>query len=135
MVVRVDQQGLMDAAAGASASAGGATFSDDGTRPPPWQPRPFPSRTEYIVSEAMRLMSVPADQIRQIRPPMLIDPFPPVYGYDTTPLTIREVLDTERWSPTQRAFMSGAVKPRHSDSQEDMMSGSARNFGGSQNTM
>ncbi len=80
-------------------------------------------------------MSVPADQIRQIRPPMLIDPFPPVYGYDTTPLTIGEVLDTNRWEPTQRAFMSGAVKPRHSDSQEDMMSGSARSFGGSQNTM
>jgi hypothetical protein len=135
MVVRVDQQGLMDAVAGASAEAGGATFSDDGTRNPPWQPRPFQSRTEYNVSEAMRLMSVPAEQIRQIRPPMLIDPFPPVYGYDTTPLTISEVLDTERWSPTQRAFFSGSVKPRHSDSQEDMMSGSPRSFGGSQNTM
>ena len=83
----------------------------------------------------MRLMSIPAEQIRQIRPPMLINPFPPLYGYDTTPLTIGEVLDTERWSPTQRAWMSGSVKPRHSDSQEDMMSGSARSFGGSQNTM
>ena len=135
MVVRVDQQGLMDAAAGASAQAGGASFSDDGTRTPPWQPRPFQSRTEYIVSEAMRLMSIPAEQIRQIRPPMLIDPFPPIMGYDDTPLTIGEVLDTDRWAPTQRSWMSGSVKPRHSDSQEDMYSGTARSFGGSQNTM
>mgnify|MGYP006262686133 CR=1 FL=1 len=135
MAIRVDQQGLMDAAGLGSSSAGGTTFHDDGTRNPPWQPRPFQSRAEYTVSEAMRLMAVPAEQIRQIRPPMLIDPFPQIYGYDTTPLTIGEVLDTERWSPTQRAFMSGSVKPRHSDSQEDMMSGSPRSFGGGQNTM
>jgi hypothetical protein len=101
---------------------------DDGSRQPPWIPRPFSTKNEYIASEALRLMEVPADVLRQVRPPMLIDPFPQVMGYDTTPLTIEQVLQTDRWAPKQRSFTSGiATSPRHADLQEDMWSGTARN--------
>ena len=135
MPYRVDRQGLLEAAAVSSAGAGGVAIEQTSEQQYPWQPRPFQSRAEYTVTESMRLMAIPAEQIRKVRPPMLIDPFPPVYGYDTTPLTIGEVLDTERWSPTQRAFMSGSVKPRHADAQEDMWSGTPRNIGGSSQMM
>lgn len=83
----------------------------------------------------MRLMAIPAEEIAKIRPPVPYDPNPPIFGYDNTALTISEVLDTNRWAPTQRSFMSGSVKPRQADAQEDMWSGTPRNFGGGQGAM
>lgn len=137
MGVRVDIAGLtaLDPIAGASAGAGGLPVTDDGERQAPWQPRPFQSRTEYNVSESMALMAVPADTIREIRPPFPLGHTPEIEGYDRTALTISEVLDTERWSPQQRSWMSGAVKPRKADAQEDNWSGTPRNFGGGQGAM
>lgn len=134
MVVRVDIQGLMEASSGATPKSGVQVY-EDGTRPLPWQPRPFSSRSDFNTSEALELMALSADSIREIRPPFPLGHVPEIVGYDHTPLTIEEVLDTERWSPTQRSFMSGAVKPRHADAQEDMWSGTARNFGGGQGEM
>ena len=58
------------------------TVEEDGTRAAPWQPRPFTTKNEYLVSEAMRLMSVPADVIRQTRPPFMVEHFPQQFGYD-----------------------------------------------------
>lgn len=114
--------------------AGGTRFVDDGSRTPPWVPRPFTTKNEYIASEALRLMEVPADVLRQVRPPMLVDPFPPIYGYDTTPLTIEQVLQTDRWAPKQRSWVSGGPSaPRRVDLQEDNWSGTARNVVSSPN--
>jgi len=131
MAIRVDRE-IFDPV-GAGSTAGGIQFTDDGSRQPPWQPRPFTTKTEYIVSEAMRLMAVPADVIRQIRPP-LGDPFPPIFGYDTTPLTIEQVLQTDRWAPKQRSWVSGGPSaPRRTDVQEDNWSGTLRDASSSPN--
>jgi len=107
---------------------------DDGTRSNPWQPRPFTTKNEYIVSEALRLMAVPADVIRQTRPPFISEPFPPIFGYDSTPLTIEEVLQTDRWTPQVRSWVSGNPRyPRRVDQIEDQWSGTLRGFNASPN--
>lgn len=133
MAIRVDRE-VFDPTAVGSAAGGGVGFYDDGERQNPWQPRPFTTRTEYIVSEAMRLMAVPADEIRMIRPPFISEPFPPQLGYDTTPLTIEQVLQTDRWAPKVRSWVSGGPSaPRRTDVTEDMWSGTLRGFSSSPN--
>ena len=134
MAIRVDRE-IFDALA-VGGDNSGLRFYDDGTRQPPWQPRPFMSKTEYIVSNAMRLMAVPADVIRQQVPQtMLNNPFPPQEGYGpAVALTIEDVLDTERWTPQFRSWSSGtARKPRRTDYVEDMWSSTLRGFNASPN--
>jgi hypothetical protein len=133
MAVRVDRE-IFDAV-GAGSTSGGLRFYEDGTRQAPWQPRPFMSKTEFIVTEAMRLMSVPADVIRRQMPPQPpLGLFPPTEGYDHTPLTIEDVLDTNRWAPQLRSWTSGVVRyPRRVDNVEDMWSGTLRGFNASPN--
>ena len=132
MAIRVDRE-IFDAV-GAGSTAGGARLTDDGQPPVPWQPRPFTTKTEYIVSEGMRLMGVPAEAIRQVRPPMMIIPFPEQFGYDTTPLTIDQVLETDRWAPKVRSWVSGGPSaPRRVDQVEDQWSGTLRGFSASPN--
>jgi hypothetical protein len=135
MAVRVDFDGIRDAVASSSAGGGGVPVSEDGERMFPWQPRPFTTKAEYHASNAMRLMSVPAEEIRQIRPPMINEAFPPTQGYHDTPLTVDEVLDTERWSPQLRSWVSGSARLRHADAQADMWSGTPRNIGAGQGVM
>lgn len=130
MVTRVDR--AMFDPIGVGSTSSGLVVYDDGTKPPPWIDRPGQSKEEYIVSEAMRLMTVPRNQIRTIRPPVPVVLNPPIYGYDTTPLGIMEVLDTNRWEPTRRSWVSGVVsKPRHADVDDDLFSGTARNINSS----
>jgi hypothetical protein len=132
MAIRVDREAFDPLAVGSTAS--GVRFYDDGTRQDPWQPRPFTTKTEYIVSEAMRLMAVPAEEIRAIRPPFISIPFPPTEGYDTTPLTVEQVLQTDRWAPKVRSWVSGGPSaPRRTDVMEDMWSGTLRGFSSSPN--
>ncbi len=119
---------------GAGSTAGGATILENAPQINPWQPRPFSTKTEFIVSEAMRLMQVPAEQIRMVRPPFIVDPFPEQFGYDQTPLTIDAVLETERWSPQIRSWVSGTPrKQRRVDQVEDQWSGTLRGFSASPN--
>ena len=132
MAVRVDRE-VFDPASGHS--PGGAEVYDDGTRQNPWQPRPFTTKTEYQTSEALRLMSVPADVIRQQVPPVPQQLFPPVDGYGPrVALTIEDVLDVNRWQPEVRSWISGvARKPRRVDNIEDMWSGTLRGFNATPN--
>ena len=82
----------------------------------------------------MRLMQVPAEAIRMVRPPFISIPFPPTFGYDTTPLTIEQVLQTDRWAPKVRSWVSGGPSaPRRVDSVEDNWSGTLRGFSASPN--
>ena len=119
---------------GAGSTAGGGEIQENAPQVNPWQPRPFATKTEFIVSEAMRLMQVPAEQIRMVRPPFISEPFPEQFGYDQTPLTIDAVLETERWSPQIRSWVSGTPrKPRHVDQVEDQWSGTLRGFSASPN--
>jgi hypothetical protein len=131
VAVRVDRE-VFDPASGHS--PGGAQIYEDGTRQEPWQPRPFTTKTEYQVSEALRLMSISADEIRTIRPVVPQQLFPAQYGYDDTALTIQDVLDTDRWSPQIRSWVSGVPRqPRSVDTMEDMWSGTLRGFSSSPN--
>lgn len=132
MAIRVDRE-VFDPA-GVGHSTGGVQVTDDGTRQDAWQPRPFTTRNEYAISEALRLMSIPADVIRQTRPmqPQML--FPPTEGYDPTELTIEDVLDTDRWTPQIRSWVSGTPRqPRPVDQIEDMWSGTLRGFNASPN--
>jgi hypothetical protein len=131
MAIRVDRM-VFDPASGHA--PGGVQIYEDAERPVPWQPRPFTTKTEYQVSEAMRLMSVPAEVIRQTVAPVPQQLFPPILGYDQTPLTIQDVLDTDRWSPQIRSWVSGTPRqPRRVDTMEDMWSGTLRGFNASPN--
>ena len=109
------------------ASYSGAQIYQTSEAPAPWQPRPFSTKEEYEVSNAMRLMALSADEIRAIRPPMINEPFPPMFGYDTTPLTISDVLDTGRWGPQLRSWTSGAARMTRRVHDDAMWSGTARN--------
>lgn len=132
MAVRVDRE-IFDAV-GAGSTAGGSQIDEDGIRQDPWQPRPFTTKNEYAVTEAMRLMAVPADVIRQQRPPVPIELFPQQFGYDDTPLTIEQVLETDRWAPTIRSWVSGTPRVvRKVDQVEDQWSGTLRGFNASPN--
>lgn len=133
-IAREDWQS-MDPVAGSS-TAGGPNIYDDGTRQVPWYPRPGQSKEQYIVSEAMRLMTVPSDKIRKMKPPVPYQVFPKTEGYIREPLTIEEILNTDRWAPQRRSWISGVpLKPRKAEVQENMFSGTARNIGMTANPM
>ena len=133
-MIRVDRDTFDPVAVGSTGS--GSRVFDDGIRPEVWQPRPGQSREAYIVSEALRIMAIPADTIRRARPPVPQQLFADVVGYERAPLTISDVLDTNRWAPTIRSWTSGvATKPRKSEVQQDMWSGTARNIGMTANPM
>jgi hypothetical protein len=120
---------------GAGSTAGGSVIQENAPQVNPWQPRPFTTKTEYIVSEAMRLMQVPAEAIRMVRPPFISNPFPAQLGYGpNVQLTIDQVLQTDRWTPQQRSWFSGTPRqPRHVDQIEDQWSGTLRGFSASPN--
>ena len=126
MAIRVDRE-IFDPGAGGTTGGGGVRFYDDGRAQPPWQPRPFSTKEEFNVSYALQLMATPAEVIREIRPPMINEPFPPMFGYDSTQLTIEEVLDTGRWGPQQRSWVSGAPAVRRANTHDQMWAGTARN--------
>ena len=134
MAVRVDRDLFNLDPIAVGTQSGGMPIYDDGEASTPWQPRPFDSKEEYVVSSALRLMVTPAEVIRQTRPPVPQVLFPIIFGYDTTPLTIEQVLDTDRWAPQFRSYSSGIARaPRRVDFVEDMWSGTLRNFNASPN--
>jgi hypothetical protein len=134
MAFRVDRE-IFDTV-GAGAQSGGSRVFQDKTSTAPWLDRPGQSKEQYIVSEALRIMSIPADAIRKQRPPVPYQLFPETMGYEHMPLTISDVLDTDRWSPKRRSWISGTVvAPRKADIQDNMWSGTARNMGMNVNPM
>jgi hypothetical protein len=136
MVVRVDREIFDPVGVGSTSGSVGMVY-EDAVRPNPWEPRPFTTKSEYIVSEALRLMEVPAEVIRNLRPPVPIELFPPQLGYGPDQqLTISDVLQTDRWTPTIRSWTSGTPRvPRRVDTEQDMWSGTLRNFQSSPNMM
>lgn len=130
MAIRVDKDGfgqVVDPGAVGQRSSGADVY-DDGTRPEPWIPRPWQGRNEFAASEAMALMSIPSEEIAQIRPPVPYVLFPEEeLGFVHQPLTIIDVLDTERWSPRIRSWLSPTIKPNtRADYQEQAWSGTLR---------
>jgi hypothetical protein len=75
------------------------------------------------------LMSIPGEQLSQIRPPVPYVLFPDQeLGFVHQPPTIEDVLDTDRWSPRQRSWLSPTVRPSmRSNYVDESWSGTARN--------
>jgi hypothetical protein len=140
MAIRVDPGGmeeLYDAVASGATTSGALLVQENSVPVAPWIDRPWQGKEAYIVSEAMRLAEVPAEEIRKIRPatPMVLFPDPKI-GYDREALTIEATFDIDRWSPNVRSWISGPSREvRRSDMQEDMWSGTSRNASTSVNPM
>ena len=75
---------------------------------PQYYSRPGQLNQEYSVDAVLQLASVPADVIRQQQSQVPQQLFPPRYGYRQLPLTIHDVLNTDRWAPRRRQWVSGA---------------------------
>lgn len=139
MAIRVDRDGFgtVDPAAVVGSRASGAQVYDDGTRPDPWVDRPWADRREIATSETLQLMAMPAEQIAKIRPPVPYVLFPDEsLGFVNQPLTIEDVLTTERWTPQIRSWLSPTVRPRNrADFQDTAWSGTARGASMSVNPM
>lgn len=70
-------------------------------------PPPFQLQSEYATDEVINAATLPVDVIRQRAPQVPQMVFPPKYGYVRVPLTITDVLATDRWAPTYRSWTSG----------------------------
>lgn len=85
----------------------------DGFTPQPGSPsKPGQLRQEYAVDDVLALAAIPRDVIRARRTPVEPKLFPAQHGYRQTPLTIRDVLATDRWAPKGRQWLSGAPAMR-----------------------
>jgi len=75
---------------------------------PQYYSKPGQLREEYAVDSVLRLATVPGAAIARqgTEFPMQMDP--PRLGYRSNPLTIVDVLATDRWAPTRRSWVSGA---------------------------
>lgn len=138
MAIRVDKDGFGTVDPGAvGVRSSGANVYDDGTRNPPWIDRPWQDKKEIAASDTLRLMSIPSDAIREIKPPVPYVLFPPdQLGFVNQPLTIDQVLDTDRWSPQIRSWLSPTVQPyNRADFQDTAWSGTARGVSNSINPM
>lgn len=80
---------------------------DDASTLLPAQPNQL--RQEYFVDDVLRMATVPADVILSQRPIPQPPLAPPRYGYRRDPLTVYDVLATDRWAPQQRSWLSGAA--------------------------
>lgn len=103
-------------------------IGDDAANLLPWQySRPGQLRQEYIVDAVLQAAMTPADEIRRLRPqvPQQLDP--PTQGYRRVPLTIEDVLATDRWAPQRRSWVSGAPSIPLRDEQIEGSAG-LRNF-------
>lgn len=136
MAIRVDREGFgqpLDPVAVSGGSAGGTPVYDDGARPEPWQDRPWADRNEIMASQTLQLMSIPGEQLAQIRPPVPYVLFPEQeLGFVPQPLTIEDVLNTDRWSPRQRSWLSPTIQPpnKRSDLGDTAWAGTARGASG-----
>lgn len=64
---------------------------------------------ERQMNETLARAVIPAEMVRQIRPPLPIEAFPPRFGYERGQPTIYNVLDTGRWAgPDRRLDYSGS---------------------------
>lgn len=139
MSIRVDREGFgqsMDPGAVGQRSSGAQVY-DDGMRPEPWIPRPWQGRNEFTASDALLLMSMSSQEIAAIKPPVPYVLFPDEeLGFVNQPLTIDEVLDTDRWSPRIRSWLSPTITPNtRADFQENAWSGTARGVSNTVNPM
>jgi hypothetical protein len=101
----------------------------------PWEARLGANQNDLVASDALRWMSMPADQIRQIRPPVPQALFPPRFGYEHEPATIEDILYGD-WTPRARSWVAPQVRTLRRAYEEDQMwAGTERNMSVSVNPM
>jgi hypothetical protein len=92
------------------------------------QKRPWASRTEMLVDEALdNALEATPDQLRAMRPvarPQ--NPFPERQGYGKWEMTVDQVFNIDRQFPTYRSWVSGAPVMQ-SVMSDQSWSGTARN--------
>lgn len=66
------------------------------------------TKEESIVNNTLLRSLVPSEMLRQTRPPIPLDPFPPRFGYRKMEPTIYEVIDVPRNRVDARDDYSGA---------------------------
>ena len=73
----------------------------------PWSPM-----REYYVGRALSVARITSQEIRDgVKPQVPQILFPPRFGYSHTPLSVEEVLSTDRWTPRRRSWVSGGATP------------------------
>jgi hypothetical protein len=83
-------------------------------------------------------MNIPSEAIAAIRPPVPYQLFPEQeLGFVPQPMTIEQVLDTDRWSPQIRSWFSPTIQRPNvrSDFEDSLWSGTARGVSMSINPM
>lgn len=88
--------------------------------------RPWQSREEFLVDVALEAARSTDDAIRTVRPPVNAELFPERRGFAQESHTIESVLNIDRWTPTNRSWLSGIVV-RPSIISDHSWSGTARN--------
>ena len=76
---------------------------------PQYYSKPGQLRQEYGVDSILQLSTIPGNEIARQKSEFPMQMFPERYGYRTLPLTIEDVLATDRWAPVRRSWMSGAA--------------------------
>jgi hypothetical protein len=75
---------------------------------PQYYSKPGQLRQEYGIDSILQLSTQPGEEISRMVPEFPQQRFPDKYGYRSLPLTIYDVLATDRWAPVRRAWTSGA---------------------------
>jgi hypothetical protein len=75
--------------------------------------RPWQTRTEYLVDQALEVRDIPADYLRQMRPAAAPqNPFPERRGFAQQAWDVNSVLNIDRYTPTYRTWISGMPSMR-----------------------
>lgn len=88
--------------------------------------RPWQSYSESLVDVALQAAISDPDTIRNIRPQHPRDLLPPREGYRKQTMGIMDVLNIDRYAPTNRSWVSGAPVMFRNGFVDDSFSGSSR---------
>jgi len=94
-------------------------------------PKPWQSRTEYLVDDAlMRATSGTDDEIRNMRSVAGVqNPFPERLGFSKQEWTIQEVMNIDRQTPSYRSWVSGMPAQKSMLADDGTQAGSRYSMG------
>lgn len=88
--------------------------------------RPWQSRSEMLVDMALQSAVSDPDTIRQIRPSHPMELMPRRDGFAKQTMTIYDVLNVDRYAPSNRSWVSGAPIAFRDGFMDDNFSSSGR---------
>ena len=89
-------------------------------------PRPWQSRQEMLVDIALQSATSTPEQIRAIRPVVPQQLMPESRGFAKREFGVMDILNTDRFAPTYRSWVSGAPVMFRNGFIDDSFSGSGR---------